>query len=94
MLSTLLNWEKLVVLEALVVRLREVIEEDAHFRQSAGLKPEEEKEEKRRRLIGVTIVNGDGRQKPARELSKDPDGISTMQADLQAGLAAMLGREA
>jgi len=37
--------EKLVVLKALVVRLREVIEEDAHFRQSAGLKPEEEEEE-------------------------------------------------
>ena len=37
--------EKLVVLETLVVRLREVIEEDAHFRESTGGKPVEEEPE-------------------------------------------------
>jgi hypothetical protein len=35
----------LAVLVALVVRLREVIEEDAHFRESAGVKPVEEEKE-------------------------------------------------
>ncbi len=37
--------EKLAVVEALVVRLREVIEADGEFRKSMGLKPLEEEEE-------------------------------------------------